>query len=107
MRHSMAICAVVVVLTPARVFLETPASAAGLEEGFERIFNGTDLTGWEGKPGEWRVEDGAVACESTKEKPCRKGHYLSWRGGKPSDFDLRAEFKRSLLKHVKQGDGND
>ena len=29
-----------------------------LEEGFESIFNGKDLTGWEGKDGLWLVEKG-------------------------------------------------
>lgn len=69
------------------------ASATGAEEGFTPIFNGRDLSGWEGKPGWWHVEDGAITCQSTKEKPCLKCHYLIWRGGKPADFDLRAEFK--------------
>ena len=25
----------------------------------QQLFNGTDLTGWDGAPGWWRVEDGA------------------------------------------------
>ena len=70
------------------IVAERPAMAAGAEAEFTPIFNGKDLTGWEGKP-EWRVEDGAITCD----KPCAKEHYLIWRGGKPADFDLRAEFK--------------
>jgi len=57
------------------------------------MFNGKDLTGWEGKPGWWRVENGAITSESTREKPCPSAHYLMWRGGKPADFDLRLEFR--------------
>jgi hypothetical protein len=67
--------------------------AAEPEAGFKSMFNGKDLTGWEGKPGWWRVEDGAITSESTKEKPCPTAHYLMWRGGKPADFDLRVEFR--------------
>lgn len=71
----------------------SPQSSFTLEPGFVSMFNGKDLTGWEGKPGWWRVEDGAITSESTPAKPCPTAHYLMWRGGKPSDFDLRLEFK--------------
>jgi len=67
--------------------------AADTEEGFVSMFNGKDLAGWEGKEGWWRVEDGAITSESTKEKPCVKHNYLMWRGGKPGDFELRCEYR--------------
>ena len=75
------------------VALSTRAWAADREGAFISMFNGKDLTGWEGKPGWWRVEDGAITSESTKEKPCPAAHYLMWRGGKPGDFEMRAEFR--------------
>jgi hypothetical protein len=59
------------------------------------LFNGKDLTGWDGAPGWWRVEDGALTSESTAEKPCTKCNYLIWKGGQPSDFELTAEFRIS------------
>lgn len=62
-------------------------------EGFVSMFNGTDLAGWEGKPGAWYVEDGAITAESTAENPCKKHHYLYWRGGEPGDFILRFDYK--------------
>lgn len=63
------------------------------EEGFVSMFNGKDLTGWEGKPGGWWVEDGTITSRSTPEKPCKKHHYLMWRGGKPADFELRLSYR--------------
>lgn len=60
---------------------------------FVAMFNGRDLTGWEGVPGGWWVEDGAITAECTPEKPCKKCHYLLWRGGKPGDFELKAKFR--------------
>jgi hypothetical protein len=69
------------------------AGAADLEEGFVCMFNGKDLSGWEGKPGWWHVEDGCLTVESTKDKPCDRCNYLMWRGGKPGDFELRAEYR--------------
>jgi hypothetical protein len=62
---------------------------------FTPIFNGTDLSGWNGKPGWWRVEDGALTVESTPEKPCKECNYLIWRGDHPADFELLADFKLS------------
>lgn len=70
-----------------------PSFASGQEEGFVSMFNGRDLTGWEGKPGGWWVEDGAIASQSTEEKPCVKHHYLYWRGGRPADFELRLSYR--------------
>lgn len=66
-------------------------------EGFVPIFNGRDMTGWEGAPGWWTVQDGALTSESTPEKPCRKCNYLMWRGGKAADFELK------LLYHIVGG----
>ena len=39
------------------------------EDGFVPMFNGKDLTGWEGVPGAWEVRDGAIVAESTPERP--------------------------------------
>ncbi len=61
----------------------------------QQLFNGRDLTGWDGKPGWWYVEDGALTSESTQEKPCRRANYLVWTGGEPSDFELNLDFKLS------------
>jgi hypothetical protein len=93
MRSFSVVLAILPSLLGAALLCAAPAKAVDTEEGFTPIFNGKDLTGWEGQPGLWRVEDGAITCESTKENPCKKCHYLIWRGGKPGDFDLRAEFK--------------
>lgn len=71
------------------------ASPARAEEEAKAVnmFNGTDLTGWAGAPGWWKVEDGAITSESTPEKPCKAANYLTWKGGKPADFELTCDFK--------------
>jgi hypothetical protein len=73
--------------------LTLSSPAAEIESGFVSMFNGKDLTGWEGLPGAWGVVDGAITAESTPEKPCKQAHYLMWRGGKPGDFELRTDFR--------------
>lgn len=62
-------------------------------EGFTPIFNGKDLTGWQGEPGYWSVEDGAITGTTTAEKPLDHATYLFWRDGKPANFELRADFR--------------
>lgn len=84
--------AFVLALSGLMVSLST-LSAAEVEGGFVSMFNGRDLTGWEGKPGGWWVEDGAITSQSTKEKPCVKHHYLMWRGGQPGGFELRLSYR--------------
>ncbi len=69
------------------------------EEGFVSMFNGKDLSGWDGKEGGWWVEDGVITAESTEEKPCVKAHYLFWEKAQPADFILRFSYKLS-------GEGN-
>ncbi|MDP6506935.1 MAG: DUF1080 domain-containing protein, partial [Planctomycetota bacterium] len=69
---------------------------AGLvNAGEQNLFNGKDLTGWDGAPGIWRVEDGVLTAESTAEKPCEKTNYLIWKGGQPRNFELTADFRLS------------
>jgi hypothetical protein len=72
---------------------EAPKGAP--ETKLRSIFNGKDLTGWDGKPGWWRVQDGALTAESTPEKPCASATYLIWSGGEPTDFELLADFRLS------------
>ena len=67
--------------------------SAEVEEGFVPIFNGKDLSGWEGEAGFWSVEDGAITGQTTPEKPCRHSTYLIWRGGTVADFELRFSYR--------------
>ena len=45
--------------------LAGPAAAAEAEEGFVPLFNGKDLTGWEGNAKLWIVEDGMLIGRSS------------------------------------------
>lgn len=74
-------------------FLCAAPQGAELEEGFVPIFNGKDLSGWEGEQGFWSVEDGAITGVSTPKKPVKGATYLMWRGGKVTDFELRFSYR--------------
>jgi hypothetical protein len=60
------------------------------EAGFTELFNGKDLSGWDGDPKLWKVENGIV--EGTCEGPGSLSHntFLIWRGGLVKDFELHA-----------------
>ena len=66
----------------------TSLHAAKVEKGFTSIFNGKDLTGWEGMPGMWMVKDGAIT-----PKQSTINNWVFWRGGQPADFELRLSFR--------------
>ena len=89
--------AILLVMAGAGVLMAWPAGACGGEgeTGFQAMFNGKDLTGWEGAAGWWEVRDGLLVCESTPEKPCKRSHYLYWKGGEPGDFEMRFFFRIS------------
>jgi hypothetical protein len=61
--------------------------------GFERIFDGVSLKGWDGDPAFWKVEDGAIVGVSTAENAVKQNTFIIWRGGEPADFDLKVEFR--------------
>ncbi len=63
------------------------------EKGFLRIFNGKDLTGWEGNPKLWSVKDGAITGQTTAETPTKGNTFLIWTNGTVADFELRCSFK--------------
>ena len=68
-------------------------SPAADAEGFRPLFDGKTLDGWDGDPKFWRVEDGCITGQTTKENPAPYNTFLIWRGGKPADFQLKIEFR--------------
>lgn len=67
------------------------ASAVAAEkEGFTPLFNGLDLTGWEGDPTLWKVADGFVIGTCAGPDALAHNSFLIWRGGVVKDFELRA-----------------
>jgi putative heme-binding domain-containing protein len=65
------------------------------QEGFRPLFNGKDLTGWDGNPELWSVEDGAITGKTTGPEQLAYNQFLIWRGGTVKNFELRAKIKQS------------
>ena len=60
--------------------------------GFVQIFDGKTLKDWDGAPGIWRVENGAIVGESKPDNPSGTT-FIIWKGGQPGNFDLKLELK--------------
>jgi len=77
--------------------IRLPAPAWGqatvVDKGFTAMFNGKDLTGWDGDPRLWSVKDGAITGQTTVENPAKGNTFLIWTNGTPGDFELRCKFK--------------
>ena len=63
------------------------------DSGFKSLFNGKDLSGWQGMDGFWSVRDGAITGQSTAARPVESNHFLIWKGGEPANFELRLKFR--------------
>ena len=63
------------------------------ESEFKSLFNGTDLTGWDGDERFWRVEDGVIVGQTTAENKAAKNTFLIYRGSEFGDFELRFKYK--------------
>jgi 3-keto-disaccharide hydrolase len=65
----------------------------GDHTGFQSIFDGSTLKGWDGDPAFWRAENGTIVGQSTEQNPVKQNTFLIWRGGEPADFELKVEFR--------------
>ena len=72
---------------------DRPTAIEGDEPGFQPIFDGKTLTGWEGDPKYWRAESGAIVGEITPETVIKSNTFIIWRGGRPRDFELKLDYR--------------
>src|SRR5438046_731773 len=72
---------------------DRPEPITGDESGFKPIFDGKTLTGWEGDPKYWRVENGSLVGEVTPETLLKTNTFVIWRAGVTRDFELKVEYR--------------
>ena len=94
-------CLTLVALTAlvTATFAADDAQQAPPESGMNSIFNGKDLTGWDGDPKLWSVQDGAIRGETTKENPANGNTFIIWKDGVLRDFELRLSFRVSTANN--------
>ena len=75
-----------------------PESAATVtmhpgQDGFVRMFNGKNLSGWAGNPEYWSVEDGAIT--GVTDGSLKKNRFLTWKVASVRNFELKVKVKYS------------
>ena len=83
--------AIAITIVALASFSRTTSAAAADEAGFEPLFDGKSLNGWEGNLKLFRVEDGAIVGGSLNE-PIARNEFLCTRG-EYGNFELRLKFK--------------
>lgn len=72
---------------------EPPVAAPPEPTGMVVLFNGKDLSGWEGDPRLWSVKDGVIHGETTPDQPAAGNTFLILEGEPVRDFELRLSFR--------------
>lgn len=72
--------------------LFAPALCAA-DGDFKPIFNGRDLTGWDGDPRFWSVRAGVLRGETALGVMPFENTFLMWRGGTLKDFHLKLKVR--------------
>lgn len=66
---------------------------AAAAKGPKELFNGKDLSGWEGDPDVWSVEDGVIVGRTKADAPLKNNEFLIWKGGDVDDFNLKLQYR--------------
>ncbi len=72
---------------------QTALAGTNSSQEWVSLFNGKDLTNWDGDPRFWKVVDGAIRGQTTLTKLPLHNTFLIWRGGKLKDFILKVKFR--------------
>ena len=99
-------------IVPGMLLAEEAVAPPAEPAGMKAIFNGKDLTGWDGDPRLWSVKDGVIHGETTEANPAKGNTFLIWKDGQTKDFDLRLSFRCNATnnsgiqyrsKHITEG----
>ncbi len=91
---------------------DAPREAPPEPAGMKSIFNGKDLSGWDGDPTKWSVRDGVIHGETTPDNAANGNTFIIWKDGKTKDFELRLSFRCNATnnsgiqyrsKHITEG----
>lgn len=71
-------------------YVEPAPYAFARHDGWQAMFDGRTLAGWEGQADAWRVEDGAIVSQS--DGSSNAPVYLFWKG-ELADFEFKTEIR--------------
>lgn len=111
-RRSFIACLFLICLSP--VNGEDSKSTPENTDEMVSIFNGKDLSGWDGDSRLWSVKDGVIHGETTAENKANGNTFLIWKNGQTKDFRLELSFRCNATnnsgiqyrsRHFKEGKG--
>src|SRR5262249_35618321 len=70
-----------------------PVQAPLEETGYQSLFDGQSLKGWDCDPDFWHIENGVMVGETRKDHMPKQNIFCIWRDGKPADFDLKLQYR--------------
>jgi len=91
---------------------EGPQTAPAEPADMKCLFNGEDLTGWDGDPRLWSAKDGVIRGETTAENAAKGNTFLICQEVVLRDFELRLSFRCNATnnsgiqyrsKHITEG----
>ena len=63
------------------------------EAGFQQIFDGKSMNGWDCDPDFWRAEGGVLIGETKPDHQPKQNIFCIWKGGSPADFEFKIQYK--------------
>lgn len=75
------------------VAADAPETAPPEVAGMKSLFNGKDLSGWDGDPRLWSVKDGVIHGETAEANAAKGNTFIIWKDGTTKDFELRLSFR--------------
>jgi hypothetical protein len=90
---SLALATSLVMLSITSAIAQSDHQAPEEPEGMQSLFNGKDLSGWDGDPRLWSVQDGAIRGETTEENKAKGNTFLINQDINTADFELRLSFR--------------
>lgn len=74
-----------------------------MNNDFVPIFNGTDLTGWDGDSRFWRVENRAIVGETNSDNLTEINTFLIWEEDEPADFEIQFRYRFVIVSDDEYG----
>lgn len=98
-RHFAVILALILAATTTLRAEDAAATAPAETPGMKSLFNGKDLTGWDGDPRLWSVKDGVIHGETTADHVAQGNTFLISKDARTKDFELRLTFRSNATNN--------
>lgn len=93
------LAAIVIALALPCSAADSPSTAPAEAPGMKSLFNGKDLTGWDGDPRLWSVKDGVIHGETTEANVASGNTFLICKDVRTKNFELRLSFRSNATNN--------